>query len=125
MKTFNIYHPYGGQLNTHCIPAQYEYQYVASISAESVESAFVAAQNENDDYAENGVRSTSVGDIIQCDNDETCYLVKPIGFQEVSGAWIRYLDWGNHNHYKPEELTQEDLQNENDLNGLEIQTYEG
>lgn len=74
------------------------YQYVCSLEADTMEQAFRLAQNDfNKEYAKIGVRSTSVGDIIQSEQDYdlgNCYLVKEKGFQCVPDTWLSFIDWG-------------------------------
>ena len=97
---YSIYHPISGSMNHFCEPAQYEYALVFSLEAGNLDEAFKLCQNDfNEEYTKLGIRSTSVGDIIQGQRDYesgTCHLVKGIGFQEVSNMWLSFIDWGNH-----------------------------
>lgn len=84
--TYNIYHPVGGALNIQCKPESLMYKKVFVLEAENLENAFILSQNDlNEAYASKGIRSTSVGDIIQPEDDvnvRVCHLVCGIGFQE-------------------------------------------
>jgi hypothetical protein len=95
---YTIYHPIDGSLNHHCKPGVYMYEKVYSLEADSLEEAFRLSQNDfNEDYALLGCRSTSVGDIIQSQEDwdnQCCHIVKGIGFQNVPNTWLTYIDWG-------------------------------
>ena len=95
---YYIYHPNGGSMNHDCVPAQFMYNMVYKLEANSFEEAFKMSQNDfNEDYASKGYRSTSVGDIIMSDEDydnNRCHLVKGNGFQDVPSTWLSYIDWG-------------------------------
>lgn len=94
MKRFHIHHPSGGALNTLCVPAQYMYEKVATVQAETLEHAFFQGQNDyNPKYRSANVRSTSVGDIIQ-EEDGTCYLIEGQGMKPVTNRWLTFIDWG-------------------------------
>jgi len=59
------------------------YELVTTLNASSLENAFKLAQNFNREYAKLNIRSTSVGDILQSEEDSIygiCYLVCEIGF---------------------------------------------
>lgn len=59
-----------------------DFKYIGAVMASSLEEAFILSQNDfNEEYAEIGARSTSVGDMILDGND--FYLVKGIGFEYV------------------------------------------
>ena len=90
-----ILHPVGGSLNNKCERGVFEFEHVALVTADSLEEAFIKAQNEfNEDYANLGHRSTSVGDIIE--NESKYYMVMPLGFAEVPHTVVTYIDWANH-----------------------------
>lgn len=95
---FSIYHPVGGSMNHDCTPALYMYECVCTLEADSLEEAFRLSQNDfNEEYAKIGVRSTSVGDIIQSQEDwenKECNLVMGVGFKTVSNVWLQFIDWG-------------------------------
>ena len=92
---YQIYHPYGGELNHDCQRGVYEYKQVATVQAYSLPDAFTKAQNDfNPDYEKLGVRSTCIGDIIQC--GPLYYMVTGTGFTEVPPTVVQYIDWGNH-----------------------------
>ena len=91
---YNIYHPFGGIMNHNCERGLYEYQQVATVEANSLEEAYRLAQNENDSYTKNDVRSTSVGDIITSETGH--YMVKNIGFYKIPHTVTSFIDWGNH-----------------------------
>jgi hypothetical protein len=87
---YEIYHPIGG-MNHECIPGEFEYIKVAEVEAGSLESAFIASQNDFSRlYSNFGVRSTSVGDIIRAKDADTCHLVMNRGFFEVLNNWITF-----------------------------------
>jgi len=56
-------------------------RYVGSVEAYSLNGAFTAAQNHNNDWGKLGQRSTSVGDIIQ--DEDGFHLVCNIGFETL------------------------------------------
>jgi hypothetical protein len=94
---FQIFHPKGGVLNTQCKAGQYMYEHICSVEASSYEEAFRLCQNEDERYASLGIRSTSVGDILQSEEDEdnlSCKLVRGIGFSDVPNTWLQFIDWG-------------------------------
>lgn len=104
MDRYHIYHPKGGLINHACVRGQYEYEFVGTVLASSLDQAFVRAQNDFEPWAEYQVRSTCIGDIITCPSKDvgvfpTCYMVKGVGFTEVPHAVISYIDWGNHLDY--------------------------
>ena len=80
--TYKILHPINGELNSQCDLASFQYEVVVEIEADSLRDAFYRSQNDfNDEYALAGLRSTSVGDIIQ--HDKYYYMVNGIGFSEI------------------------------------------
>lgn len=57
-----------------------DFKYIGAVMATDINEAWKLAQNDfNEEYAQLGVRSTSVGDMILDGND--FYLVKGIGFE--------------------------------------------
>lgn len=98
MTQFHIYHSIGKDKFQEV--ENQPRQYVGFVEADSLEKAFEYAQNDHVDWAMNGVRSTSVGDVIQ--SDEGFYMVCGIGF--------KLLDVMS--------------KNESDLNSLENQSNE-
>ena len=57
-----------------------DFKYIGAVMASSLEEAFILSQNDfNEEYAEIGARSTSVGDMILDGND--FYLIKMVGFE--------------------------------------------
>jgi hypothetical protein len=56
-------------------------QYAGFVTANSLEEAFFLSNNDNSDWAMNGVRSTSVGDVIQ--QDDKFFMVCGTGFKEL------------------------------------------
>lgn len=92
LKTYRIFHPYFGDLNTNCERGTYMYDHVGSVSATSLDDAFLSAQNEFDSWAEYGNRSTCVGDIIEVDG--IYHMVGRNGFIEVPSTVVGYIDWG-------------------------------
>ena len=96
---YYIYHPKNGSMNHDCKPAQYMYELVHKLEADSYEEAFKMSQNDfSEKYAQLGKRSTSVGDIVMSHEDydkNCCNLVKGVGFQEVPITWLTYIDWSN------------------------------
>jgi hypothetical protein len=96
MAKYLVFFPYGQKLNTFLKRSEYEYEFMYSVYGDSLEQVFAFSQNENEDYAQYGYRSMSVGDII-CDLDtETHYFVTGTGFQEIPRTVSQYIDWGNH-----------------------------
>lgn len=79
---FNIYHPINGEMNYNCDKGKFEYELVATISATSLDKVYPLAQNFNTKYAELGIRSTSVGDIIT-DGKGGTFMIKNIGFEPI------------------------------------------
>lgn len=96
---YNIYHPWGGVLNTECVRGQHEYQEVAFVQATSLEQAYFKSQNDfNPQYSKLKIRSTSVGDIIK-DPNGVCHMVKPTGYVEVPVTMLNHIVWSNHKHH--------------------------
>lgn len=95
---YSIYHPLNGSLNSQCKCNTFMYELVFRIECDSLHEAFTLSQNVfNEDYALLGIRSTSVGDIIQSEEDcekNECHLVKGIGFFCVPSIWLRFIDHG-------------------------------
>jgi hypothetical protein len=93
---YSVYHPENNQLNTQCLRGQHEYKMVAVVKAESLEEAFMKAQNDfNEEYLIYNVRSTSVGDIIQDVKTGLYYIVEGTGFTEIPFTVVSYKDWSN------------------------------
>lgn len=106
MDRYHIYHPKGGLINHACVRGQYEYEHVGTVLAHSLEQAFMRAQNDFEPWAEYGVRSTCVGDIITHPSKEVgafpvCHMIKGVGFTEVPHTVVSYIDWGNHMEPEP------------------------
>lgn len=93
---YKIFHPVGGYMNYNYEPMLYMYELVYTVTADSHEDAFRLSQNDfNEEYASMGIRSTSVGDIIQSEEDAEllqCALVMPVGMDIVPSSWLRYID---------------------------------
>lgn len=88
---YKILHPIDGKLNTQCDLASFQYETVAEIEANSLRDAFYKSQNDfSDEYALIGIRSTSVGDIIQ--QGRFYYMVNGIGFSEIGKNLLRYKE---------------------------------
>ena len=88
---YKILHPLDGKLNTQCDLASHQYEVVIEIEADSLRDAFYRSQNDfSDEYALMGIRSTSVGDIIQ--HGKFFYMVNGIGFSEIGKNMLRYRD---------------------------------
>ena len=86
--TYKILHPINGELNSQCDLASFQYEVVSEVEADSLRDAFYRSQNDfNDEYALAGIRSTSVGDIIQ--HDRYYYMVNGIGFSEIGRNMLR------------------------------------
>ena len=97
---YYIYHPKNGAMNHDCELNKFMYTMVYKLEANSLEEAFQRSQNDfNQSYADKGIRSTSVGDIIMSHEDwqnNKCYLVKEVGFQQVyTGDWLEYFVWSS------------------------------
>jgi hypothetical protein len=103
-------------MNHECTPAQFMYNMVYKLEANSFEQAFARCQNDfSDIYASKGLRSTSVGDIIMSEEDyenNRCHLVKPTGFQDVPSTWLSYIDWGIVESQAPDLATLADQEEE-------------
>jgi len=97
---YRIYHPTHGRLNSMCrFDCEFEYEFVTLINADCIEQAFVRAQNDlNDEYAACGYRSTSVGDIIHCDEEDKDYMVDNVGFKEIDPDIKNYIDFSDPVH---------------------------
>ena len=88
---YKILHPVDGKLNTQCDLASFQYEVIVEIEADSLRDAFYRSQNDfSDEYALMGIRSTSVGDIIQ--HNKTFYMVNGIGFSEIGKNMLKYRD---------------------------------
>jgi hypothetical protein len=123
---YAIYHPSVNEytINHECKVPLYKYKHVYSVDADSMEEAFRKAQNDfNPEYEALGIRSTSVGDVIQSIVDfewAVCHVVTGKGFmQRPDVEWL-------YSFQEAEDFIRnmEDLKNECDLNGLENQSPE-
>ena len=80
---YKIYHPEGGVLNHKCLHGDMDFDLVATVEANSFETAFIKSQNDfNPHYAHLGIRSTSVGDII-VNEEGVSQLVLGLGFRQI------------------------------------------
>jgi hypothetical protein len=90
---FSIFHPVNGQMNHDCTTS-FNWDRVAVIRAESLSEAFTKGQNDfNPEYRDMGNRSTSVGDIIQSDEDlkkGVCHMVMGLGFKELPSEVLKF-----------------------------------
>ena len=91
-KRYRIFQPFDGVINHECKRGFYMYDNVGEVIATSLDDAFFSAQNEFDSWAEYGVRSTCVGDIIELDG--VYHMVGGVGFIEVPSTVVGYIDWG-------------------------------
>lgn len=81
MKTYHIFHAVMPQFEEH---AEQERKYVGSVLAESLEHAFVRSQNHERHWNQQSpCRSTSVGDVIQSEDNDIDYLVAGVGFKAL------------------------------------------
>jgi hypothetical protein len=81
MKTYHIFHAVMPQFEE---IIEQERKYVGSVLAESLEHAFVRSQNlERHWNQQSPCRSTSVGDVIQSEDNNIDYLVAGIGFKAL------------------------------------------
>lgn len=97
MKSFNVLHPIGGDVNSFLKRRIYEYEFVCSVEAESINHVFSMCQNDlSEKYASLNKRSTCVGDIIVDADEQKHYFIAPIGFIEIPPSVSQYIDWGNH-----------------------------
>ena len=83
-REFGIYHNTNKKTMFRSTPLKdgekRNFKYIGAVMASSLEEAFMLSQNDfNEEYAEIGARSTSVGDMILDGND--FYLVKMVGFE--------------------------------------------
>lgn len=84
MKKYHIYHPQHGSINYACATGCYNYEHVATVEADSIQDAFVKAQNDfNELYERLSLRSTCVGDLIRVDDEIHPYMVMEVGFEPV------------------------------------------
>lgn len=80
MKQYHIFHSTG--INRFFAVENQPRQYAGFVNATSLEQAFALSQNIEENWnPTNPCRSTSVGDVIQDDND--FYMVCGIGFQKL------------------------------------------
>lgn len=84
----NIWQP-TGQKNTACIPFLL-YMLVATVEAKDFRDAYNKSQETDPDYAEKGIRATTVGDVLQDARNETiCHLIKAEQhFVPVPVGWV-------------------------------------
>jgi hypothetical protein len=95
LEDYDIYHPFGGEINHNCGRGVYEYSKVGTVSAHSLSDAFAMAQNDlGTHWDQLGVRSTCVGDVIHVNG--IYYMVTGTGFTVVSPTVVQYIDWSNH-----------------------------
>lgn len=88
MNTYFILHPADGSMNHTDSIEGIIFHCVGSVEADSLNYAFMQAQNDFSDYYKKfNVRSTSVGDII-VENNYNFNLVKGMGFQIVDNVAI-------------------------------------
>jgi hypothetical protein len=81
LKKYRVYHPALGELNTFC-ELGIKFKEVANVFANSLGDAFRAGQNAfNSEYCTLGLRSTSVGDVIEFNG--AYYMVMSTGFQRM------------------------------------------
>jgi len=93
MKKFDIYHLLPFYTDRNVVVAQR--QFVLSVEAPSLDSAFLRTQNHFDlDYALREMRSTTIGDAIYDPLEDKLYLVKEQSFEEIDKSLINYVDWG-------------------------------
>jgi hypothetical protein len=82
LKRFGIYHPKDGYMNVLCKTDVCEYEFAANVEAENLVRSFYMSQNDlNPEYAKQGKRSTSVGDIITY-NDKV-FMVNGMGYKRI------------------------------------------
>jgi hypothetical protein len=81
MRTFHIYHAVNPTFTSEF---NQERELVGTVSAESLEDAYVRSQNIGGHWNPiNHCRSTSIGDVIQDTKDGVQYVVFEIGFIEL------------------------------------------
>lgn len=110
MKTFRILHPVGGAINLNMDRGLYEFELVHIVQCETIQEAFRLSQNDfSEEYANRGIRSTCVGDIIIDTDDMVHYMVSNIGFIEIPPTVAQYIDWGNHMTLQEKEEAEREL----------------
>ena len=68
---------------------------VFEVFTDTLDSAFIAAQNvHNDGYLNLGIRDTTIGDIIQDTETNACYMILEKGYQSVPKDVLSFIDWG-------------------------------
>lgn len=88
---YSIYHTFPGYPHNEKVYVQREF--VCNIYTDGLDEAFIRTQNEfNEEYKKLNVRNTSVGDIIQDKETETCYLVMKEGYKALSKDVLGYVD---------------------------------
>jgi hypothetical protein len=92
-----ILHPMNCMFNHELSPDITMFEPVAVVEADDMEQAFRLAQNDfNPVYASRGNRPTSVGDIIQSEEDcaeGKCHMISGLGFVSLpAGPWLNYKD---------------------------------
>lgn len=81
MRTFHIYHAVNPTFTSEF---DQERILIGTVSAQSLEHAYVRSQNIGGHWNPmNHCRSTSIGDVIQDDEDGVMYVVSGIGFIEM------------------------------------------
>jgi hypothetical protein len=96
---FNIYHPVNGKINHKCESHVFEYEHVATVEAASLEEAYKKGNNSsNPEYADLGLRSTCVGDIIT-KSDKTgeveYYIKDTLNFVEIPSSVVDFINTEN------------------------------
>lgn len=92
MKQFTIYHPKNNRMNHNCDKQVFEYEEICSLSCYDINKAFMYCQNDfNNSYADLNKRSTSIGDIIINETTDKHYMVKGLGFEEISRAVVNFV----------------------------------
>ncbi len=92
-KQFHIYHLLPGYTDRNVVVAQR--QFVLSVDAPSLDSAFLRTQAHFDlDYAILELRSTTIGDAIYDPLEDRLYLVQEQDFKEIDVCLINYVDCG-------------------------------
>ena len=96
-RSYSVYQPLNGILNSELKRDSYEYEKIYSIDAKSLEDVFINCQNDfSEKYASLERRSLSVGDIIVDNENKEHYFVDSIGFTKIPNTVVQYIDWSNH-----------------------------
>jgi hypothetical protein len=91
-KQYKIYHPVDGDLNYNASLSDFDFEEIGIIESENLVRAYYHSQNDfNAKYAAFGVRSTSVGDLIEDLTDNALYMCMGIGYKRIDKRQITII----------------------------------